>query len=140
MKNAPEMTGIDREAALRGRPVRGEILGEEQKHGKLHLIVEHERPRWQRILGGERRCRRTFALDAPGQEVYHLCDGRNSVGDIVRIFGKGHHLSMADAETSVTAFLRTLMSKGLVGMEMDVGHSRGAPGPSPGNRKPELRS
>jgi len=127
MTRPTDSAGLGRAAALAARPLRAEILGAEEKDGKLHLTVELGRPRWQRLLGAEPRCRRTFALDALGQEVYRLCDGRNSVGDIVRRFGAGHNLCPADAETSVTAFLKTLMSKGLVGMEMDI-----APGPGPG--------
>lgn len=119
MKNHSGKFEFDRERALKARPIRTPVLKSEQKGGKTLLSVEMERPLWQRALGGERKCSRTFALDKFGMEVYQLCDGRNSVGEILNIFGRMHKLSQPDAETSVTTFLKTLMSKGLVAMEMD---------------------
>lgn len=107
---------ISREAAMSACPVRRPALKIEEKNGKLYVTVEFERPRWQRVLGGERLCRRTFGLDAFGQEVYDGCDGSTPVSGIIKRFSERHHLSLAEAEISVSTFLKTLVSKGLAGI------------------------
>jgi len=97
-------------------PVQRPALKMENKDGKRYVTVEFERPGWQRFLGADRRCERTFGLDAYGQEVYDGCDGHTAVRQIVRSFAHAHHLSVAEAEVSVTLFLKTLMTKGLIGV------------------------
>ena len=110
--------GFSRKAALRGRPVKLPALEKELKEEKLYITVQYERPGWQRVLGAERTCRRTFALDAYGQSVYDRCDGRTSVRKIIEDFAAKHHVSVAEAELSVTTFMKTLVGKGLVGIQM----------------------
>lgn len=107
---------IVRDTAMSACPVRRPPVKTEEKNGKLYVTVEFERPRWQRILGSDRLCRRTFGLDEYGQEVYDACDERTPIGRIIGHFAEAHHLSVAEAEMSVTAFLKTLISKGLVGI------------------------
>jgi hypothetical protein len=101
---------------MSARPVRAEPIKTERKDGKLYVTLEFERPGWQRFLGSNRYCRRTFGLDPYGEEVYMACDGGASVRRIVKGFAARHHISPAEAEISVSRFLKTLMTKGLVGM------------------------
>jgi len=107
---------IDRRAALQACPARAPAVRKEKKDGKLYVTVEFERPSWQRMLGAERLCKRTFGLDAYGREVYAYCNGKRPVEQIVRRFARSHNLSLAEAETAVTTFLKTLTAKGLVGI------------------------
>lgn len=113
MKKQPT---ISRETALSIAPVQRPAVKVESRNGKRYVTVEFERPRWQRFLGSDRLCRRTFGLDAYGQKVYDNCDGRTPVKQIVRRFAEKHKISVAEAEVSVTLFLKTLISKGLVGI------------------------
>lgn len=107
---------FDREDAMKAVPVKAPVIKTERKDDKVYITVEFERPGWQRALGADRKCQRTFGLDKYGQEVYELCNGKNTVEKNVRRFAKHHHLSIPEAEMSVTTFLKTLMKKGLVGM------------------------
>lgn len=107
---------IDRFDAMTSIPVKGPVVKTEKKDKKVYVTIEIERPGWQRVLGADRKCQRTFGLDTYGQEVYELCNGKNTVAKNVKLFAKQHHLSIPEAEVSVTAFLKTLMKKGLVGM------------------------
>ncbi len=108
-----------RNAALGARPVRPPPVRTEEKDGKLYVTVRFDRPRWQRVLGADDSCERTFGLDAYGQRVYHACDGSRTVHDVVRLFADATRVSLPEAEMAVTKFIKTLMSKGLVAMEMD---------------------
>jgi len=123
MQKTPTKPNITRERAMTGRPVRLELIAQQDtEDGGLKLKAELERPRWQRWLGGSKRMRRTFELDALGKEVYDACDGRNNVEDIITGFAETHNLSLPEAEMSVTRFLRMLVQRGLVGIEIDREH------------------
>jgi hypothetical protein len=109
---------LTRGQALFATPVKGPALKTERKDGKLYVTVEFERPRWQRFLGADRLCKRTFGLDECGEQVYSRCDGRTPAADIVESFAHDRHISVSEAEVAVTAFLKTLMGKGLIVMSV----------------------
>lgn len=111
---------LKRETALDARPVRREVL--ETSHdadGSLRLTLEFGRPRWQCRLGAPPVTRRTFVLDEIGAEVYEDCDGSNSVSALAGKFAGRYKVSLAEAEYSVSEYLKTMMKKGLVNMEVD---------------------
>jgi len=115
-----KQAGVDRSAAMSARPRAAAVIGIQPRDGGgAHVKVLLPRPRWQAWLGGGGDLEKTFALDAYGREVFEACDGKRSVRAIVRRFAANHRLNRAEAEMSVTAFLRTLMRKGLIVMEMD---------------------
>jgi uncharacterized membrane protein len=101
---------------MAGRPKRLPFLRQEETGGKLRVTVRLQRAGWLRWLAGSGEVERTFALDALGREVYDTADGSRSVEAIVREFAARHKISVAEAESAVTAFLRTLMRKGLIAM------------------------
>lgn len=108
-----------RKAALDGVPLRLPPVRTEEKNGKLYVTILYERPRWQRVLGADRECQRTFGLDAYGRRVYESCDGRRRVREIIRRFAEQTNVSVPEAEMVVTQFMRTLLAKGLVAMTME---------------------
>ena len=61
-----------------------------------------------------------YIKEQNGLELFAACDGKRSVQAIVRRFAKGHKMSRAEAELSVTTFLKALLAKGMVVMEMDL--------------------
>jgi hypothetical protein len=111
--------GAARRMALGARPHRLPAVRTEERDGKLYVTVRFLRPRWQRLLGADARAERTFGLDAYGRRVYESCDGRRTVGEVCAGFSAQTGISRPESEMAVTRFLRTLMIKGLVAMEMD---------------------
>ncbi|MDX1682254.1 MAG: PqqD family protein [Phycisphaeraceae bacterium] len=109
-----------REAALSGVPHVNPPVRTEEKEEKLYVTVLYERPTWQCVLGADATAERTFGLDEYGRLVYEFCNGERSVKTIIRMFSRETNVSRPEAERSVTEFMRTLMSKGLIGMEMDL--------------------
>lgn len=109
---------ITREEALNAVPIEIPAIAKEKKHNKLMITLEFERPKWQQILGSDQKCRKTFALDNLGREVYELCNGKNTVLKIIKIISKNYQISIAEAEISVTTFIKTLMSKGLIAIQI----------------------
>jgi hypothetical protein len=53
-------------------------------------------------------------LDKLGGMVWNLVDGKNTVAGIIKEFSSSSGLSLAEAEISVTAFLRDLGRRGLI--------------------------
>jgi hypothetical protein len=118
------IAAVDYGEAMQGRPVRTPVVRTEEKGEKLYVTVEYARPRWQRWMGGDTTCQRTFGLDPYGRYVYEACDGKQTVSRMTRHFARDHKISVAEAEVSVTAFLRTLIAKGLVGVRVDKPSAR----------------
>jgi len=111
---------LARSVALAGRPRRLPFLRrQETDDGRTRVTVRLRRAGWTRWLGGSEQIERIFVLDALGREVYDACDGKSSVKRIVRAFAERHDISIAEAEISVTTFLRTMMNKGLVAIVID---------------------
>ncbi|HAS81475.1 MAG TPA: hypothetical protein DCS43_02045 [Verrucomicrobia bacterium] len=107
-----------RRTALSGHPHCLPAVRKEEKDGKLYVTVKYMRPRWQRLMGGAETCERTFGMDAYGRRVYELCDGRQTVESIVQRFATAVRVSLPESEMAVTKFMRTLLTKGLIAMEM----------------------
>jgi hypothetical protein len=116
---SPANVLAQRNAALDGVPHRLPSVRREEKNGKLYVTVTFDRPRWQRLLGADRECERTFGLDAYGRQVYESCDGRRTVREVIRQFSQRTRISEPESEIAVTKFLRTLMAKGLVAIELE---------------------
>lgn len=112
---------IDRRAALSGRPRQGKVVSvKDRPDGGALVTVLLRTSRWLRVLTGKDIREQSFGLDPCGLELFEACDGKRSVQAIVRRFAKGHKMSRAEAELSVTTFLKALLAKGMVVMEMDV--------------------
>ncbi len=108
-----------RRAALDGRPLQTPPVRTEEKDDKLYVTVKFRRPKWQKFLGAEDTCQRTFGLDLYGRRVYESCNGKRTVNAIVKNFANANSISIPEAEMAVTKFMRTLMMKGLIAMEME---------------------
>ncbi len=65
---------------------------------------------WLLPTASERRVR----LDAVGTRVLELCDGGNSVEEIVELFAAEHRLSFREGQVAVAQFLQSLVAKGIV--------------------------
>ena len=116
-KNAPKK--LAREEALGGVPERLPVESQEDMAGGgVRLRVKFSRPRWQRWFGMSETTERSFELDAFGRKVYESCDGRRDVKSVVKTFGESHKLSPAEAEISVTTFLKMLIGKALIVMHV----------------------
>ncbi|MBN1865831.1 PqqD family protein [Candidatus Sumerlaeota bacterium] len=116
---------LDRPAVMKARPEQMPFVHRAtEDDGGLKIAVKLRANRLARFLGGGGEVERTFQLDALGREVYEACDGEATVEKIVRAFAKRHKLSIGEAEVSVTTYLKTLVSKALIGMAVDKPGSR----------------
>ena len=116
---SPAALPARRDASLGAVPYRLPPVRKEEKGPKLYVTVQFERPRWQQVLGADATCERTFGLDAYGRQVYENCDGRRTVRQIISRFANQTKISKPEAEVAVTKFMRTLITKGLIAMQME---------------------
>ena len=110
---------VTREQSLAMRPVR--LVDAESMRvdaaGNGKLIVPIAPPRFARWLAQKFEGRtKTFEFDTVGVYVWQQLDGKTSVEALIRRVGKQYNLDLRQAEASTTAFLKTLMQRGLVGM------------------------
>ena len=119
MTAAGTARGIDRDSAMTARPARLKAVSvTEREDGGLLVTVRQPRPSWQRWLGGSEQFERAYGLDPLGREVYDACDGRTTVRAMVGQFAHAHGIGRAEAEMAVTTFLKTMVARGLVAMEV----------------------
>jgi hypothetical protein len=71
---------------------------------------------------------RKIELDEIGSDVWEWCDGETGVGELSRKIGEKYRLNKRQSEASVTAYLKMLAERRLIGLRA------GAP-PAAGRRK-----
>lgn len=113
----PKMT---REQSLAMKPVqlvKADLTVDDTGNGKLSVEIQPTRVARLFIKGAHGR-RKTFELDPVGIFVWKQIDGKTSVEQLIRRIAKQYKLDLRQAEASTTAFLKTLMTKGLIGIPL----------------------
>ncbi len=112
---------LNRREMFECRPIRHPSLDWE-KNQREEVIIEIPLKKnfWARLLTKffflpERK---KINLDRIGSEVWMLCDGKNTVRNIVKILRKRYNLSRKEAEVSTLEYLRRLTQKGIIGLEL----------------------
>jgi len=113
---------LSRAAALDGIPLRsGEVTQKRLENGLVEIgypVVM--RPFWAgvaRRLGVESQSIRRLQLDEMGTAVWDLIDSQRSVRQVAAAFARRFKLHDQEARTSVTAFLRELGRRGIIGIK-----------------------
>lgn len=119
----PKMT---REQSLAMKPVQAvdaTLNIDAAGNGKLAVPVKPTRMVKWLVKHVEGRTK-TFELDAVGVFVWNQVDGKTSVEQLIRKIAKQYNLDLRQAEASTTAFLKTLMQKGLIGIPIERSASK----------------
>jgi coenzyme PQQ synthesis protein D (PqqD) len=118
-KKVPE---ISREQALTARPQQNpNVTGHETDAGLIRVNVPFKPrvgARWLTWLLVTPQ-NRNFALDEIGSEVWRLCDGEHTVKDVADAVARRYKVNRREAEQSAIQYMRMLMQRGLVLMEID---------------------
>lgn len=104
---------------LRLCPARNPNLAWVEEEGKVVLLIRHEiKKNWKtRLLGlfvslpEDRR----IALDAIGSDVWHMIDGKNTLGLIAQKLAEKYKLSSREAELSLQQYFKELARRGYIG-------------------------
>lgn len=102
-------------------PLRNAAVQAQEQDDVLLLTVPRRRRWWMRPPLSwwlKFRTHRQVSLDALGRDVWNACSGAKTVEQIIEAFAQDHHLRFHEARLSVTTFLRMLVERNLVVLEM----------------------
>lgn len=115
-KRAPVQ--ISREDLLKLVPLKNPVLKWEKNSGEVSVFVPmgefKHTTRLARRVGSQPP--RRIVLDRLSTDVWELCDGINTIDDIVLRFCATHRVQRHQAEPAIIALLGRLTGKGLVAM------------------------
>ena len=107
---------------LASRPPRNESLRWEQNDaGEVQVVIERQET-WKvkllsRVFYIPRE--RKITLDEVGSEVWQMCNGRTSVGEMIEDLADKYQLNRKEAEVSLLQYLKTLGQKRFVGFVLE---------------------
>ena len=78
--------------------------------------------------------KRKITLDEVGTEVWQMCNGRNTVGDMIEQLSKTYQLNRKEAEVSLLQYLKTLGEKRFIGFVLEGEKSPPDPGGASGKK------
>lgn len=124
MKKSPENDLILREKALACKPVRHSGVTE-KKTASGEIIISYPaavRPWFIRWMQRRQKNKdsvfiKQLQLDSMGASAWKLMDGSTSVQAIISYFIDALQMHPREAELSVTAFVRELGKRGIIGMK-----------------------
>jgi hypothetical protein len=122
-----EKPTVTREEAMRAVPLRNPaVTWTVNEEGEVQLTVPLRKDGWMRVAKFVFKIpdTREIQLDEVGSEVWQWCDGENSVARIIERLQKQHKLNRKEAEVSLTAYLKTLAQRGLIGLKLEVDEAR----------------
>ena len=127
-KKKPRLT---REAMLESRPARNELLEwEKTEAGEVRITVTRQETWKTRLLSKLFYIpeKRTITLDEVGAQVWQMCDGRNSVADMIEGLRDRYKLDRKEAEVSLLSYLKTLGQKRFIGFLVEGAGKAGSGG------------
>ncbi|HEX8551703.1 MAG TPA: PqqD family protein [Abditibacteriaceae bacterium] len=117
----PTNAGDARRALLKLRPIRNPALNWDEDEGVvvLHIALEESSNSrsWKAKVAGffvQLPEKRSVELDAIGSDVWMLLDGKNTVGEIVKILAKKHQLTSRETELSLQQYFKELNRRGYI--------------------------
>jgi len=113
---------LSRDQVYASRPMRNPNLRwERTEEGLVVLAI----PRREDLLGKILTIvfvvpkSRSVQLDEVGSFVWDLCDGENSIREMIDRLSGEYKLNRKEADVSLTTYLRDLAKRGIVGFELD---------------------
>ena len=108
---------------MNSRPARNDALEwEKNDDGEVQIKVTRQDDSWKvRLLSKMFYIpkQRKITLDELGTEVWSLCDGKNTVGQMIEALSEKYQLNRKEAEVSLLNYLKTLGQKRFVGFMLD---------------------
>ena len=107
---------------LNSRPARNELLvWEKNDSGEVQITVKRQNNWKIRVLSKVFYIpkERKITLDAIGTEVWQMCNGRSTVGQMIEALGKKYQLNRKEAEVSLLSYLKTLGQKRFIGFVLE---------------------
>ncbi len=117
LKKRPD-TQFDRERILHALPLRNQLIKwEVDDKEEVSLVIPQQQKLSIRIASKifSLPDKRVIVLDNVGSYVWQLCDGNNSINQIVNHLSKQYRMTRKEAETSLFTFMRQLGKRNIIG-------------------------
>ena len=117
LKKPPE-SQMERVDILKSLPLRNQLIEwEVDDKEEVSLVIPQKETLWLRLVAKLFMLpgKRVVVLDDVGSYVWQLCDGHNSIGQIVKHLSEKYRMTRKEAETSLFTFMRQLGKRGMVG-------------------------
>ena len=117
LKKRPD-TQFDRERILNALPLRNQLIKWDiDDKEEVSLVIPQQQKLWIRIASKifSLPDKRVIVLDDVGSYVWRLCDGKNSISQIVKHLSKQYRMTRKEAETSLFTFMRQLGKRNIIG-------------------------
>ncbi len=106
---------------LAATPLRNTAARAFENDDELRIEVPTKKPRWfvppiSWVV--PLRPTRTVRLDRVGAGVWRQCDGERTVEELVGEFARQYNLTFHEARVAVTSYLRQLVQRGALAIEM----------------------
>ena len=114
---------------LNSRPARNELVKWKRKDSGEAEITVTRQENWKiRLLSKVFYIpqERTITLDEVGTEVWQMCNGGTTVGQMIEKLSDKYQLNRKEAEVSLLAYLKTLGQKRFVGFVLEGQEKKGA--------------
>ncbi|MEC8645894.1 MAG: PqqD family protein [Candidatus Latescibacterota bacterium] len=115
---------------MSSRPTRNDSLDwEKNDEGEVQISVVRQDTWKVRLLSKLFYIpkKRKITLDEVGTEVWQMCNGRNTVGDMIEQLSETYQLNRKEAEVSLLQYLKTLGEKRFIGFVLEG--EKGPPDP-----------
>ncbi len=111
---------------LSSRPTHNELIDwEKNEDGDVRIIVTRQASWKVKLLSKFFYIpkKRRITLDELGSEVWVLCNGNTTVGQMIEVLSQRHQLNTKEAEVSLLSYLKTLGQKRFIGFALDKGQA-----------------
>jgi hypothetical protein len=109
---------FSKEDLMNSRPVRNSLIkwDKSEENSLISLVVPQKSTLWVRIVSRIFMLpkSRVVSLDEVGSFVWTMCDGHNTIDNIIRALCNKYKLTRKEAETSLLAYFRNLGKRGIL--------------------------
>ena len=101
---------------LRSIPMKNEAVTVRQRGQAAEVAVPMQQRAWSRFLGHFLKLskQKSVELDELGTEIYEMCDGVNTVEDIIDSHQQRWKLSFFESRAMVLQFMKQMMRRNLI--------------------------
>lgn len=112
-----------RKELFKAKPIRNASIEWEEKNGEVSININFKRGKffklWRFLFSLPEK--KNVKLDIIGSKVWKMCDGKNTLLDIEENLIKSYNLSRKEAEVSILEYMKNLVKRNLIGLEIRRG-------------------
>ena len=119
-KKEEPVNTLTREQSLKSIPIHNIGIREIEENGVFKIIYKRDAPLFANLVKrfNLTQPEKTIIMDEIGTYVRHQIDGKKTTEEIIELFRKKYPLARREAEVSIVAHLKNLMTRGAISIIM----------------------